>query len=121
MSYSFDLCSNFFSNIRPLDFLKEDSFIIKINGTEVSVPLAVAAGLSTNVSKLLHEDSTVRKFNIEINFNNKNNEERIAEVLNSTESTIKVELKSDNDILDFAEFGIAFGNSEFIKPIETIR
>jgi hypothetical protein len=94
MTFSFDLCSNFFSNIRPLDFLNEEPFIIKINDTSISLPLVVAAGLSKNVSKLLHEDNTVRKFDIEINFHNKSNEKRIVDVLSSPESTIKVELKN---------------------------
>ena len=120
MTYALDLCSSFLKNVRPLDFLKEDAFIVYVNDIKVSLPLAIAAGLSTNVSKLLHKDSTAREYDVKVDFHNKSNTETIANILKSSASTVEVTLGSDNDIVDFAEFGIAFGNSEFVKPLETI-
>ena len=64
MTYALDLCSSFLTNVRPLDFLKEDAFNVQVNDIKVSLPLAIAAGLSTNVSKLLHKDSTARKYDV---------------------------------------------------------
>jgi hypothetical protein len=120
MTFTFDISSNFLRNIRPLEFLKGDSFILQLNDTAVSFPIAVAAGLSTNISKLLQKDSTARKYHIKIDFHNDRNNERIIEILNSSESKINVTLEGD-DAVDFAEFGIAFGNDEFIKPLETFE
>ena len=81
MSFSIDLFSHFLNNIYQLDVANEDTFRISLNNESVDIPLLLAAGFSTKVTKLLFEENTARNMEININFRNKDNISKILAIL----------------------------------------
>jgi hypothetical protein len=93
-------------------------FKVRINDVEVDIPLFVAVGFSKTIAKLISGDDTIRHLDVMINFRNKENINKIVSILRSSSLSLTVSLQNDDDIFDFAEFGICFGNSKFIEHLE---
>ena len=118
----------FFTNENAIDNLKllytnnntanNDLFHIKINDFDCYLPLEISVSLSTTITKILMNDFTQRELSINIKFRNDKSLNLILSILKNIQKTYENTLFEDqNVLLDLAEFGFAFGNTSFIKPI----
>ena len=67
MDFHFSVCSDCFSNIKKLETIDSNDFIIHINDKVIKLPLLTAVSLSTKITENLLHDSTLREktFNVE--------------------------------------------------------
>ena len=117
---SFEIDSPYIRNLKYYcDNYNEgsDNFTIRLNRETIKIPVQLAVSLSANVSQSLCADGTLRELVIKMQFRNKDNAKRIASVLNNfgVESNV-ITLNDEEDIMDFAEFGQAIGNEDFVTP-----
>ena len=94
-------------------------FTICLNGIEFSIPTEIAICYSTLITQILEVESTLNRIDINIKFNNKNNTQKIIEVLKDRYLTNeKIEINSKEDIFDLGLFGKEFGCEYFLAPLK---
>ena len=99
---------------------KRDSSIELIFGKDsVSIQTEFAASISTYFYNTLISDITINRIDLndifQTNFRNESNKSLILQLL--SDNTFEVENISDEDILDFFEFGCSIGCSLFMQPL----
>ena len=119
MEFSVDIGSSILRNNRRLEPADEDMFSIFVNDEEVKLPLFNAISFSAKISKLLIEDSTTRSMTVNIEFRSRESKNKIINILKNCVQNPGSEIENDNEILDFAEFGISSGSQSFIKPLNS--
>ena len=123
MELSIDFGSYFFKKLSNLDAINSEEFSIFFNNNEVKLPLFVAALFSTKIAKDLYKDDTIRKLNIDMDFNGKNSKMKIISILNglcSEKQISSLKIEDEDELCDIANFGSFIGNEEFISPIISI-
>ena len=93
---------------------------IKINNNknEIKISLFLACLYSSQVTRMIELDPTQEIFNFQMEFEGVIYDsfyQKIEDFLNAK----TVELKEENEIINFAYFGKAFGNENFINPFIT--
>ena len=120
--FSFTLNNaNAFNNIKLYcnSIQNNDFFNVKINGKDCFLPLEVAISLSNLITEKILIDPTLREIDINIQFNNENSPDLINSILKNLENNTENSLFSEEQLLiDFAKFGLVFGNSSFIEPLK---
>lgn len=123
MNFSFSLTSLPLSVLKRFLYREErldessNFFSIKLNGFEFSIPIELAFCYSNTIKELLNKDYSIRNLEINIEFNNEENKQKIIDILTDNEN-LEFELTDINDIIDFALFGTKFGNETFAKPFK---
>ena len=121
--YGFTKYNEQLINLRLFDSLYLDLFTIQINNTSLEISTMIAAALSHNIAELLStNDPMIRHYSIKLDFKDKTSLSDIIDLLQSgviNEYTIlrKCGIDNVNKALDFARFGIAFGNTIFIEVL----
>ena len=120
MKTTFNFVTEYFQNLLNYGKIDIDEFVIRINDQEASLYYQLAAGLSTTITNMLLQDRTCREAQFNIDFKNKENAKRLISIfinLNSVDFDL-----TEQDFVDFAKFGIEFGNTQFVMPLkETLK
>ena len=119
MDLTIGVNSSFFRNYKRSRIFDDDMFSVFINGKEVRYPLFLVTMLSSEISKLINKDSTLRTFNINIQFRSQKSKEKIINILESGQQGTNEKIENDEEVLDFADFGSSFGCEMFVKPFES--
>ena len=120
MKATFNFVTGYIKNLRKYGEVEVDEIVIRLNDQEVSLYYQLAAGLSTTITNMLLQDRTCREAPFNINFKNKENSKRIIGIFSNLNSVDLV--LTEDDLVDFAKFGVEFGNAQFIMPLkETLK
>ena len=123
----FFLGSKYLDNIRRIvskfPAIKEQKCTISINKQiNIELPVVVASSISTKITQTLENDPTVFKFPITINntddSESNSNETSIEKIKRVVETGEKVEIENEEDIYNFAKFGLDIGNEDFVIPLQ---
>ena len=91
-------------------------FIIKLNELEIKIPIEIAICYSTKVLELLNKDSTIREYQVNVDFHNQNIINEIIEVLTDENQTnCEIEFQNENDLFDFILFCKAIGYEQYLN------
>ena len=116
MDFPFSVGSDCFSNIKKLEIIDSNDFVININDRTLTLPLLTAISLSTKITQLILKDSTLKEKGFNVEFKTETSIDKIIDVL--SKNIVKSNLTlNEEEILDFAVFGTIFGNKEFVRPL----
>ena len=122
---SFSLRNEYFSRLMSYNIMTSESrsdprsyFELKLSDDNVHIPIDFGVMISTVLFNIINTDSTISSINLDsiitFKFRNPSNSEIILRLLSDIEDQAN-EL-SDEDILDFFEFGCEFGCPLFMVP-----
>jgi hypothetical protein len=116
---SFSL-SNLKSVVKNIEMYKEHKCSIIINDEfSIEIPVVIAAVLSKSITKMLENDPTLQTFKFTLKTLNHSNKEAFDKIKIVLVGDNEAEVNNEEEMKVFADFGLVFGNDDFVSPLNT--